>query len=101
IGDADTVVSRVEANRGDVVRFIREAGDTAQIAASHRDALREGVRRLPGFLAELRPTMARLRDVANRGVPLADGLRRAAPDVDTVLARLGPFSENALPALRA
>ena len=101
IGDADTVVSRVEANRGDVVRFIREAGDTAQIAASHREALREGVRRLPGFLAELRPTMARLRDVANRGVPLADGLRRAAPDVDTVLARLGPFSENVLPALRA
>lgn len=98
--DADTVVFELDRNRREAVRFVREAAETGETAASRRDELRAGVERLPGFLRELRPAMVRLEDLAGRSVPLADGLRRAAPDVETLLARLGPFAEEARPALR-
>ena len=100
ITDADTVVTRLESRRGDVTDFIRDSRGAAETAASRRDDLRRGVRLLPGFLTQLRPTMAELSNLARQGSPLADELRRSAPDATTLLQRLGPFSEAALPALR-
>ncbi len=100
IADADTVVTRLESRRADVTDFIRESRGAAETGASRRAELREGVRRLPGFLAELRPSMAELSNLARQGSPLAGELRRSAPDATTLLQRLGPFSEAALPALR-
>ena len=45
IGDAHTVVGALENRKQDVVRFVREAGQTAEISASRREAAR---RELPG-----------------------------------------------------
>ena len=100
IADADTVVTRLESRRADVTDFIRESRGAAETGASRRAELREGVRQLPGFLAELRPSMAELSNLARQGTPLAGELQRSAPDATTLLQRLGPFSEAALPALR-
>ena len=47
IRDSDTVVGALNDNRRDVVRFVREAGDTAEISATRQAAIREGFRRLP------------------------------------------------------
>ena len=55
--------------RADVTDFIRESRGAAETGASRRAELREGVRRLPGFLAELRPTMAELSNLARQGTP--------------------------------
>ena len=100
IADADTVVTRLHDRRADVTDFIRESRGAAETGASRRAELRDGVRRLPGFLAELRPSMVELSNLARQGSPLAGELRRSAPDATTLLRRLGPFSEAALPALR-
>ncbi len=100
IADADTVVTRLHDRRADVTDFIRESRGAAETGASRRAELRDGVRRLPGFLAELRPSMVELSKLAREGSPLAGELRRSAPDATTLLKRLGPFSEAALPALR-
>ena len=101
ITDSDTVISELEKNKRDVVRWVREAGDAAEISATRRNELRAGFRRFPEFLDELRPTMARLGELADEQTPLLADLQRAAPDLDTFFTRLGPFSEASRPAVRS
>jgi ABC-type transporter Mla subunit MlaD len=101
IADSDTVVAELERNKQDVSRFIEEAGDAAEISATRRADIAASFRKLPGFLDELRPTMARLSEVADEQVPLLTDLQRAAPDLDTFFTRLGPFSEASRPAIRS
>jgi len=100
LGDADRVVGALARDRGEVRRFVTESGRTAQTVASRREDLRRSVRRLPGFLAELRPSAARLAELSQRSVPLLSDLRRAAPDLNRVLADTAPFARAARPALR-
>jgi len=99
ITDSDTVITALEARKRDVTRFIREAGETAQVTASRRGAVRAGLRRLPTFLDELRPTMTRLGELADEQTPLLADLRRAAPSIDTFFTRVGPFADAARPAV--
>jgi virulence factor Mce-like protein len=101
ITDSDTVVNELEKNKKDVVRWVKEAGDTAEISATRREALRAQFRRFPTFLDELRPTMARLGELADEQTPLMVDLRRAAPDLNTFFTRLGPFAEASRPAVRS
>jgi phospholipid/cholesterol/gamma-HCH transport system substrate-binding protein len=99
--DADRVVGELERNKRDVARWIAETGETAAISASRHDQLQATFRRLPGFLGELTPTMARLEDLADEQIPLLSDLRAGAPHLDAFLTRLGPFSEASRPALRS
>jgi phospholipid/cholesterol/gamma-HCH transport system substrate-binding protein len=101
IGDAATVVSALNDRRADVARWVDEAGNTAAITATRRAALQRNFQLLPRTLAELRPYMVRLGELADAQVPLLTELQRAAPDLNTTLKRLGPFSNNARPAFRA
>jgi virulence factor Mce-like protein len=101
ITDSDTVVNELEKNKKDVVRWVKEAGDTAEISATRRDELRAQFRRFPEFLDELRPTMARLGELADEQTPLLADMERAAPDLDTFFTRLGPFAEASRPAVRS
>ncbi len=101
ITDSDTVVNELEKNKKDVVRWVKEAGDAAEISATRRDELRAQFRRFPTFLDELRPTMARLGEMADEQTPLLADLERAAPDLNTFFTRLGPFSEASRPAVRS
>jgi virulence factor Mce-like protein len=101
IGNADTVVTQLEARKKDISRWIVSSGRTAEVAATRREELRQTFHRLPGFLTELQPTMARLEDVADEQIPLLADLQRAAPSLDEFLTRLGPFAEAGRPAVRA
>ena len=100
IRDSDTVIGELNGNRRDVVRWVQEAGDASEISASRSQAIREGFRKLPTFLAELRPTMARLEDLIDAQQPLLGELRAASPSLTTFFRRLGPFSRASRPALR-
>src|SRR5215217_8266911 len=101
ITDSDTVVNELEKNKQDVVRWIEEAGDTAEISATRRDELRAQFQRFPTFLDELRPTVARLGEMADEQTPLLADLERAAPDLNTFFTRIGPFAEASRPAVRS
>jgi ABC-type transporter Mla subunit MlaD len=101
IGDSDTVVRELERNKRDVVRWVKTAGKTAQISATREAALREGFRRLPAFLGELKPTMAKLGALTDQQRPLLTDLHRAAPSLNTFVTELGPFAEASRPALRS
>jgi ABC-type transporter Mla subunit MlaD len=98
--DADRVLVDLARNRHDVARFVRAAGDTTTASADRRDALASTIRKLPAFLRQLRPTLADLGTAAERQTPALADLRQAAPDLTTLLTRLGPFAESARPAVR-
>ena len=100
IADAQVVTEQLENRKADVARWVDEAGDAATITASRRAALQRNFALLPDTLDELRPYMARLGTLADEQVPLLADLETAAPDLDTFLARLGPFSDASRPAFR-
>ena len=101
LADADTVIAELEANKADVVRWVVETGETAEITASRREELRESIEKFPTFLGELRPTMVELGKLADEQTPLLTDLQRAAPDLERFTEELGPFSEASRPALRS
>lgn len=101
ISDSDTVVAQLEAKKHDVARWIRVAGRTAEISATRRGAIAEGFRKLPTFLDELKPTMARLGELTDVQRPLLAKLQASAPELTTLFTRLGPFSEASRPAFRS
>jgi virulence factor Mce-like protein len=101
IADADRVIGELEARKGDVSRFVREAGRTAEISASRRTELAATFRELPAFLTELEPYMGRLADLTNAQTPLLRDLQAASGELDTFLTRLRPFAEAGTPALAA
>lgn len=101
IADADRVIGALADRRRDVVRFVEEAGQVAEVTASRRGELATSFRLLPDFLAELEPNMARLGELSDAQIPLLRDLQLAAGDLDRFLTRLQPFSRNARPAVRA
>ena len=60
-------------------RFIQEARDTAAASAARREDLSRDFELLDDFLAELRPTLAELDNLAVEQTPLLTDLRAAAP----------------------
>jgi virulence factor Mce-like protein len=101
IVDADRVIGALEARKGDVTRFVREAGRTAETTATRRTELAGTFRELPAFLAELQPYMGRLGDLAQAQQPVLRDLGAASGDLDTFLTRLRPFAEAGTPALES
>jgi virulence factor Mce-like protein len=101
IVDADRVIGELEARKEDVSRFVREAGNTAEISASRRTELAETFQRFPAFLTELEPYMGRLGELANAQQPVLRDLQAASGELDTFLTRLRPFAAEGTPALAA
>jgi virulence factor Mce-like protein len=100
IQDADTTVAALAARKRDVSRFVREAGETAAVSATRREHLRRTFNRLPVFLGELRPYMARLSKLTVAQTPLLRNLRGSATDLDRFLRLLRPFARSSRPAFR-
>jgi len=101
ITDSDTVVGELEKKKADVARFVKEAGETAEISASREPDLRAQFQKLPRFLGELKPYMARLEDLTDEQLPLLADLQSAAPELNRFFTELGPFSEASRPAFRS
>ncbi len=101
IRDSDVVVDELEGNKDDVARFVKEAGETAEISATRQDDIRRGFQLLPGFLRELRPTMARLGQLSDAQVPLLTDLQQAAPELNRFLVESEPFARTTRPVLRS
>jgi virulence factor Mce-like protein len=99
--DSDTVLQPLAREKKRVSGFIAQANTTAQASAERRGALRESIRRLPGFLGELRPLMADLGRFTDQANPVVHDLRTAAPDISRLIRQLGPFATAATPAVRS
>jgi ABC-type transporter Mla subunit MlaD len=99
--NADRILLRLADRRGDVVRFIQEAGDTAAASAERRTDLSRDFEILDDFLAELEPTMADLGGLAREQTPLLADLRAAAPGLNRLARDLPAFSDSTQITLRS
>jgi virulence factor Mce-like protein len=93
IRDADRVSHTVAGRRQNLVRWAKEASETATVQASRHEDLARNWNRLPVFLDELRPTMQKLQLAADEQIPLLERMRTAAPRLEAFLAALGPFAQ--------
>jgi virulence factor Mce-like protein len=101
IVNSDTVIGQLEARKKDVARWVVEAAKTSETTASRRQAFQAQWHKLPGFLAQLQPTMAKLGNLADQQTPLLADLQRSAPDLNTFFQRLGPFTQASRPAFKS
>ena len=101
VEDADTVSAAVEPRKRDLSRWAKEASEVAQVQASRKDSIAEQWRKLPTFLAELKPTAEQLEATASEQIPLLRQFRTAGEPLRAFLAELGPYLEDARPSIRA
>jgi virulence factor Mce-like protein len=99
--NSDRVISRLAERRDDVVRFIKEAGDTAEASAARRADLSRNFELLPDFLAELEPTLADTEQLARAQTPVLADLRASAPGLNTLARNLPAFNESSRLSLNA
>jgi phospholipid/cholesterol/gamma-HCH transport system substrate-binding protein len=98
IADSNTVVRELDVRKRELQRWIVEAARASDVSASRRAAIAAGFQRLPTFLAELDGTMQRLEGLTDAQTPVLRNLHQAAPALNTLFTRLGPFSEASRPA---
>jgi ABC-type transporter Mla subunit MlaD len=98
--DSDQVIGRLAERRQDVVRFVQEARETADISLTRRDELSRDFDLLDDFLAELQPTLADLEGLADEQTPLLTDLRGAAPGLNTLANNLPAFNRSTEDSLR-
>jgi phospholipid/cholesterol/gamma-HCH transport system substrate-binding protein len=91
--NADTVIGDLAANRKDVGRWVTETKQTASASAERRAEIAASLRRLPGFLRELEPTMAKLGAAADAQSPALDDLNASAGQLARLLENLPEFSD--------
>jgi phospholipid/cholesterol/gamma-HCH transport system substrate-binding protein len=99
--DSDASIAPLAREREHVTGFITASQKTAAATAERRQALAQSLQKLPRFLAELRPTMRRLGELADQTTPVVSDLHASAADINELLRQMGPFSKAATPALVA
>jgi virulence factor Mce-like protein len=97
--NADQVLDDLAENRTGVTRFVTEARETAQISASRDRDLAAQFRRFPGFLRELRPTMAELGRTVDQQAPALRNFAASADELERLFENLQPFSDASRDAL--
>jgi ABC-type transporter Mla subunit MlaD len=91
--DADTVIGDLAENRKNVGRFVTETRQTAQASAERRAQIAAGLQRLPAFLRELQPTMAKLGQATEAQTPALADLNASAGQLGTLLQNLPGFAD--------
>src|SRR5207247_8672193 len=101
VKNGDTVINDLANNKHNVQRWVTEARDTAKASAERQAALAAGFRKLPGFLEQLRPTMAALGNVADQQTPALTKLKDNTDQLTRLFNDLGPFAKASRPAFKA
>jgi phospholipid/cholesterol/gamma-HCH transport system substrate-binding protein len=96
--NADTVITALSNNRADVGRWVVAARRTAEASASRNVDLAGTFAKLPGFLEELRPTMAALGRVADEQTPALRDLNATSGQLTRFFKDLGPFANASRPS---
>jgi ABC-type transporter Mla subunit MlaD len=91
--DADTVIGDLAGNRRDVGRWVVETHETAAASADRRAEIAGSLRRLPGFLRELKPTMASLGRASDAQTPALRDLDAASSRLARLFENLPPFAD--------
>jgi phospholipid/cholesterol/gamma-HCH transport system substrate-binding protein len=99
--NSDTILAPLARERAHVAGAIKHSSEVAEATAEKRGALAADIQTLPAFLDQLKPTMVRLGQLADQSTPVLADLDANADDINTLIQRLGPFSQAAIPAVNA
>jgi ABC-type transporter Mla subunit MlaD len=91
--DADAVIGDLAANRKNVGRFVTETHQTARASAERRQQIAASLQRLPTFLRELQPTMAKLGQATDAQSPALADLNASSGQLATLLQNLPDFAD--------
>ncbi len=97
---SDQVITTLANNSTLVQRFIVNANNAASDTATQDANFQLTLHRLPAFLAQLRPTLARLGQAAQANEPVLTNLNASAGTLDRFFTDLTPFSRASRPAIR-
>jgi ABC-type transporter Mla subunit MlaD len=92
--NADAIFAQLANRREDVVHFIDNAGRTAAISAERSSDLAQNFHLLDDFLAQLKPTMFQLGNLAEQQTPLLTDLHAAAPGLNKLATNLPNFNKG-------
>jgi virulence factor Mce-like protein len=99
--DSNSVITALANNSANVNRFIVEAGRTSTATATQQQNLRGTIQRLPGVLAQLRPTLKQLGTTVDTNQPVLSNLHDASGQVNRLFTDLPGFSRSARPAIKS
>jgi ABC-type transporter Mla subunit MlaD len=97
--DADAILTPLAQERQAISGFITQARITSDAAATQSAGTSRTFAKLPAFLQQLKPLMAKLGQLATQATPTLQGLLKGAPGLGRATRELAPFAGAAGPAL--
>jgi phospholipid/cholesterol/gamma-HCH transport system substrate-binding protein len=98
---ANTVITALAKNNQKVKNFITYANRASTDSATQASNIQASWEKLPGFLEQLRPALAKLGAASDAQVPVLNNLNDAANNLDTFFHELVPFSHESVPSLKS
>ena len=99
--DSDQILGPLARDRASVAGFFSNAGAAAQASTEEGEDVEASLRKLPGFLRELRETMASFEYFSESGTPVVEALGKAAPSLTQATRALTPFSAASTVSLKS
>ncbi|HWE60034.1 MAG TPA: MlaD family protein [Solirubrobacteraceae bacterium] len=99
--NADSVITALAKNNQQVQRFIVEANNASTDSATQASNIQATWSKLPAFLQQLRPAMAKLGAAADAQDPVFTNLNAASSNLRRFFADLVPFSYKSIPSLQS
>ncbi|HKI67091.1 MAG TPA: MlaD family protein [Solirubrobacterales bacterium] len=99
--DSEKILGPLSRERSSVAGFFSNAGVAAQASAEKGADVEASLRKLPGFLRELRQTMASFQYFSKAGTPVSESLAKAAPALTAATRALTPFSAASTVSLKS
>ena len=97
--ESDQALAPLARDRRHLAGFIRNANEVGEATAAHSADIQRGIKLLPRFLSELKPTLTDLGDLADEMTPTLTDLDKASPSLARLVLQLGPFSQSATKSL--
>jgi ABC-type transporter Mla subunit MlaD len=98
---SDIALAPLARERVHVQGFVDHAATLATATAQRQPAFQAQFQKLPAFLGQLRPTLARLSGFADQATPVLRNLHAVAPQVSRFIKATGPFSSSATVSLKS
>jgi ABC-type transporter Mla subunit MlaD len=99
--NANTVITALAKNNALVKRFITYADRTSTASATQAPSIQATWEKLPAFLQELRPALAKLGAAADAQDPVLVNLNQSATNLNTFFHELVPFAHESVPSLQS
>jgi virulence factor Mce-like protein len=99
--NADSVITALANNSKSVQRFVIEANNAATDSATQAPAIQASWEKLPAFLQQLRPALAKLGAAADAQEPVFTNLNAASSNLRRFFGDLVPFSHESVPSLKS